>query len=144
MKLWLGLIIRMSALLLIAANIGFFVSNIKPTDTTVVVVTREVPTAMESVNAEHIAKELLTPKNYRCLIQILKKETTGINPHAKNPDSSARGIGQLLTSTYKNLGMKHSTDEKAQLIATLAYIGRKYGAGGPCAAWAFHKNHNYF
>ena len=144
MKLWFGLIWRMSALLLIAANIGFFVSNINPRDTTIVVVTKEVPTAMKSVNAEHIAKELLTPKNYRCLMQILHKETTGINPDAKNPDSSARGIGQLLRSTYKNLGMKHSTDEKAQLIATLAYIGRKYGAGGPCAAWAFHKTHNYF
>lgn len=144
MKLWLGLIIRMSALLLIAANIGFFVSNINPRQTTVVVVTKEVPTAMKSVKAEHIAKELLTPKNYRCLMNILHKETTGIDPHAKNPDSSARGVGQLLKSTYKNLGMKHSTDEKAQLIATLAYIGRKYGAGGPCAAWAFHKTHNYY
>ena len=141
MKLWISLASRMTLLLLIALNLGFFVSNINQP---LIVVTKEVPTAMESVNAEHIAKELLTPKNYRCLIQILNKETTGINPKAKNPDSSARGIGQLLSGTYKTLGMKHSNDEKAQLIATLAYIGRKYGAGGPCAAWAFHKTHNYY
>jgi hypothetical protein len=142
MKLWIGLISRMTLLMLMAVNLGFFVSNMQQPE--LIVVTKEVPTAMKSVNAEHIAKELLTSENYRCLMKILHKETTGINPNAKNPDSSARGIGQLLSGTYKNLGMKHSTDEKAQLIATLAYIGRKYGSGGPCAAWAFHKTHNYF
>lgn len=143
MKLWVRVLMRMTALLLVATNIGYLFGALvsKPE---VVIVTREVPTAMATVKAEHIAKELLTPKNYRCLMNILHKETTGINPKAKNPDSSARGIGQLLSSTYRNLGMRHSTDEKAQLIATMAYIGRKYGSGGPCAAWAFHKRHNYF
>jgi hypothetical protein len=128
--------------MLIAINLGFLVSNMQQPE--VIIVTKEVPTAMKSVKAEDMAKELLTPKSYRCLMNILHKETTGINPHAKNPDSSARGIGQLLKSTYNNLGMKHSTDEKAQLIATLAYIGRKYGSGGPCAAWAFHQKHNFY
>lgn len=142
MKLWISLFSRMTLLLLIAVNLGYFVSNTQQPE--LIVVTKEVPTAMKSVKAEHIAKELLTPVSYRCLMKILHKETTGINPNAKNPDSSARGIGQLLSGTYKNLGMKHSTDEKAQLIATLAYIGRKYGSGGPCAAWDFHKTHNYF
>jgi hypothetical protein len=142
MKLWISLFSRMTLLLLIAVNLGYFVSNTQQPE--LIVVTKEVPTAMKSVKAKHIAKELLTPESYRCLMKILHKETTGINPNAKNPDSSARGIGQLLSGTYKNLGMKHSTDEKAQLIATLAYIGRKYGSGGPCAAWDFHKTHNYF
>ena len=143
MKLWVRVLMRMTALLLVATNLGYlFGATIAKTE--VVIVTKEVPTAMVTVKAEDIAKELLTPKNYRCLMNILHKETTGINPKAKNPDSSARGIGQLLSSTYRNLGMRHSTDEKAQLIATMAYIGRKYGSGGPCAAWRFHKTHNYF
>lgn len=144
MKLWIGLLLRMTLLLLIATNVGYLVGSLKEPQTIVVQATKEVRVAMTHVRAEHIAKELLTPKNYKCLMQILHKETTGINPKAKNPNSSAIGIGQLLTSTYKNLGMKHSTDESAQLVATLAYIGRKYGAGGPCAAWAFHKRHNYY
>lgn len=143
MKLWVRALMRMTALLLVATNIGYLFGALisKPE---VVIVTKEVPVAMASVDVKDIARELLTPKNYRCLINILNKETNGMNPKAKNPDSSARGIGQLLSSTYRNLGMRHSTDEKAQLIATLAYIGRKYGAGGPCAAWRFHKTHNYF
>ena len=144
MKLWIGLMLRMTLLLLIATNVGYLLGSLKEPQTIVVQSTKEVRVALTDARAEHIARELLTPKNYKCLINILHKETTGINPKAKNPGSSARGIGQLLTSTYKNLGMKHSTDENAQLVATLAYIGRKYGAGGPCAAWAFHQKHNYF
>ena len=144
MKVWVRLALRMTVLLLVATNIGYLVASLQSPQTIVVTSTKEVRVAMTHVRAEHIAKELLTPKNHRCLMQILHKETTGINPKAKNPHSSAIGIGQLLRSTYKNLGMKHSTDESAQLVATLAYIGRKYGAGGPCAAWRFHKMHNYY
>jgi hypothetical protein len=62
----------------------------------------------------------------------------------KNPDSSASGVGQLLNGTYRNLGMKRSKSTVAQTVASLAYIGRKYGAGGPCAAWAFFKKHSYY
>lgn len=94
-------------------------------------------------SADRIAKEILTTKSYKCLKKIIYKESRG-NPSAENPDSSARGIGQLLTGTYRNLGMKHSNNEGAQLVAMLGYIGRKYGSGGPCAALKFHSRHNYY
>lgn len=132
--------LRVGFLVLVGANIGYFISSIQPTNVNVVV---EQRVKLQELDAQALAKELLTPKNYRCLMAILKKESN-LRPNALNKSSGAKGIGQLLDATYTNLGMRHSTDEKAQLIATLAYIGRKYGSGGPCSAWNFHKKHNYY
>jgi SLT domain-containing protein len=63
-------------------------------------------------------------------------------PSAKNPTSSAKGIGQLLDSTYRNLGMKHSQASVPQLVATLAYIHRRHVTA--CNAWQFFKENNYY
>jgi hypothetical protein len=89
------------------------------------------------------AKLLLTKKSYQCLNKLLSKESAW-NPLAKNPKSSAKGIGQLLDGTYKSIGMKHVYKEDAQLIAILAYISRHYGSGGPCAAWRHFQKHNWY
>ena len=97
------------------------------------IVYKERP-ALLQVNPKEVARELLTKKDFRCLTKLLGKESAW-NPKAKNPTSSAKGIGQLLDSTYRNLGMKHSQAGVPQLVATLAYIGRKYGSSGPCGAW---------
>lgn len=132
--------VRLTFLLLMATVIAYLVPRINPEP---VIVTKEVPVAMKTVDAKALAKELLTKQSYACLTKLLGKESAW-DPAAKNPMSSARGIGQLLESTYDNLGMKHSSNEKAQLIATLAYIGRKYGNGGPCAAWDFFSKRGYY
>ena len=95
------------------------------------------------VKPKQIARELLTKKQYRCLTKLLGKESAW-RADAKNPTSSAKGIGQLLDSTYRNLGMKHSQAGVPQLVATLAYIGRKYGSGGPCAAWSHFQRKNWY
>jgi hypothetical protein len=89
-------------------------------------------------DAKAVARELLTTQQYKCFTQLIGKESAW-NPKAKNPTSSAAGVGQLLSGTYKNLGMKHSSEAVPQMVASLAYIGRKYGSGGPCAAWAHWK-----
>lgn len=89
------------------------------------------------------AKVLLTKKSYQCLNKVLSKESAW-KPSAKNPKSSAKGIGQLLDGTYKSIGMKHVHKADAQLIAVLAYISRHYGSGGPCAAWRHFKKHNWY
>ena len=126
-----------AALILVVTSLGFFVTQITPEKERLVITFEKVePTVLERINAKALAKEILTKKSYRCLTRIIGKESAW-NPNAKNPTSSASGIGQLLEQTYTNLGMKHSTNENAQLIATLAYIGRKYGSGGPCAAYRF-------
>jgi hypothetical protein len=101
------------------------------------------PPALMQVNPKQIARELLTKKQFACFTKLVGKESAW-NPKAKNPTSSARGIGQLLEGTYQNLGMKHSESGVAQTVATLAYIGRKYGSGGPCAAWEFFKRNRWY
>lgn len=88
---------------------------------------------LAQVDGKELARELLTTKNYKCFSSLMGKESAWRN--AQNPNSSAQGIGQLLDSTYRNLGMKHSQVEAAQVVAALAYIGRKYGSSGPCGAW---------
>ena len=98
---------------------------------------------LQQVKPKQIARELLTKKDFRCLTKLLGKESAW-NPKAKNPTSSAKGIGQLLDSTYRNLGMKHSNAGVPQLVATLAYIGRKYGSGGVCAAWNHFQRKNWY
>lgn len=97
------------------------------------VIYKERPPLMQ-VNHKELARELLTKKDFKCFNLLMSKESAWKNK--KNPHSSAEGVGQLLDSTIKNLGLKRSKSEVAQTVAALAYIGRKYGSGGPCAAWA--------
>ena len=93
----------------------------------------EPRTPMQNIDPKELAKELLQPQQYKCLAPLIGKESAWRS--VNNPTSSAKGVGQLLASTYKNLGMRHPESEASQIIAALAYIGRKYGSGGPCAAW---------
>ena len=97
------------------------------------VIYKERPPLMQ-VKAKELARELLTKKDFKCFNLLMSKESAWKNK--KNPHSSAEGVGQLLDSTYENIGLKRSSSEVAQTVAALAYIGRKYGSGGPCAAWA--------
>ncbi len=87
--------------------------------------------------------ELMTQRQASCLLWIFNKESH-INPKAKNPNSSAKGVGQLLESTYRNIGLKHSADPLAQVVASIAYISRHYGSDGACAAKSFWQKHNYY
>jgi len=99
-------------------------------------------TLISQVDARELAKELLNSKDFKCWDQLMLKESNW-NDH-KNPVSSAEGIGQLLDGTMRNLGMKRSKAEAAQMVAALAYLGRHYGKGGACAAWNHFKKHQYW
>ena len=105
------------------------------------IIYKERPALMQ-VDHKELARELLTAKDFKCFSAIMTKESNW-KDH-KNPKSSASGVGQLLNGTYRNLGMKRSKSTVAQTVAALAYIGRKYGSGGPCAAWSFWKEHSYY
>ena len=94
-------------------------------------------TAMQNIDLKQLAQELLEPEQYKCFTQLVGKESAWRS--VNNPTSSAAGVGQLLKGTYRNLGMRHSESRVAQTVAALAYIGRKYGSGGPCAAWQHWK-----
>lgn len=106
-----------------------------------VVVYKERP-ALKQVDPKKLAKELLTKKDFRCFTKLMGKESAWMDK--KNPHSSASGVGQLLDGTYSNLGMKRSKARVAQTVAALAYIGRHYGSGGPCKAWAKFKRHGHY
>jgi hypothetical protein len=105
------------------------------------VIYKERPPLMQ-VNAKEVARELLTHEQFKCFSFIMGKESAWQDKD--NPTSTASGVGQLLDGTYRNLGMKRSSSTVAQTIAALAYIGRKYGAGGPCAAKAFWLKNSYY
>ena len=105
------------------------------------VIFRDRPGLMQ-VNAKEIARELLTTKQFKCFNALMSKESAWKDKD--NPTSTASGVGQLLDGTYRNLGMKRSKSTVAQTIASLAYIGRKYGSAGPCGAWSHFKRKNYY
>lgn len=105
------------------------------------VIYKDRPPLMQ-VNAKEVARELLTTKDFECFSFVMGKESSWSDK--KNPTSTASGVGQLLDGTYRNLGMKRSKSTVAQTVAALAYIGRRYGAGGPCAAKAFWLKNSYY
>ena len=113
-------------------------------DANAIVIYKTKEVAMKNVDVKAIAKELLTSKSYSCFVKLVTAESH-FNPKAVNSSSNAKGIGQLLPETYTNLGMRHSSDPKVQLIAMLAYIARHYGGvNGTCIALKHElKYHNY-
>lgn len=102
-----------------------------------------VQQSLMKADAKDVARALLTEHQFKCFTQLMGKESAW-NPQAQNPTSTAAGVGQLLKSTYRNLGMKHSKEAVPQTVAALAYIGRKYGAGGPCKAWQHFQRKNWY
>jgi len=102
-----------------------------------------VQQSLMQADAKDVARELLTKEQFKCFRLLIGKESAW-NEKAQNPTSSAAGLGQLLSGTYKNLGMKHSTEAVPQLVAALAYIGRKYGSAGPCGAWRHFQKKNWY
>ena len=93
------------------------------------------------VNAKEVARELLTKEQFSCLTKLIGKES-GWRPEAQNPTSTASGIGQMLSSTYKGLGMKKSDAGVAQLVGTLAYISRRHIH--PCNAWKHFQDKGWY
>jgi len=104
------------------------------------VIYKDRPPLMQ-VNAKAVAKELLTKEQYKCLNKLLSKESAW-RPEAQNPTSTASGIGQMLDSTYKGLGMKKSDAGVVQLMATLAYVSRRHI--NPCNAWKHFQNKGWY
>ena len=96
---------------------------------------------MMQVNAKAVAKELLTKEQFSCFTKLIGRESAW-NPKAENPISTASGIGQMLDSTYKGLGMKKSNAGVAQLVATLSYISRRHI--NPCNAWRHFQDKGWY
>lgn len=108
-----------------------------------VVIVQAKPVLNDQQKVQEFVHELMVKRQADCLLWIFNKESH-INPKAKNKHSSAKGVGQLLESTYKNIGLKHSADPLAQVVASIAYISRRYGTGGACKAKAFWLKNSYY
>ena len=137
-----------STILLSAASVALLliisITNTLTSGQPIKIVKIEVPVVMNNQQkVEAFVNELMTKRQASCLLWIFDKESH-MNPKAKNPTSSARGIGQLLDSTYANIGLKHSADPIAQVVASIAYISRHYGSDGACAAKAFWQRNSYY
>lgn len=63
------------------------------------------------------------------------------NPEAKNPKSTAYGLGQFLNSTWGSVGMEKTNDPEKQIEAAVFYIQDRYG--DPIKAWRYWQK-NYF
>jgi len=67
---------------------------------------------------------------------------SGWSNTAKNPTSTAFGIGQFLSSTQRAYGISGVLDPLRQIMATYRYIADRYG--NPMNAWAFKRIHNFY
>jgi hypothetical protein len=76
-------------------------------------------------------------EQYPCLYELWTKESNW-RPKAKNKESTAMGIPQLLNSTWKNIGLKPTWDGYKQVSAGLQYLDHRYGKKGVCRAYAHH------
>ena len=109
-----------------------------------VIVEKQYITVTDHERINLFISELLTPKSAKCFRAIINAESH-FNPNAQNPYSSASGVGQLLDSTYKTLGLRKTNDPLGQVVASLSYVSRHYGgANSTCTAWHYwQKNFNY-
>ena len=118
------------------------VQAINPTQAIPALVIYKERPALMQVDPKQVARELLHTRDFKCFSKLMGAESAWQDKD--NPTSTASGVGQLLKGTYKNLGMRKGESRVSQTIAALSYIGRKYGAGGPCAAWDHHKKHHWY
>lgn len=88
-----------------------------------------------------LARQMFTqffPTSEWSAFDTLAMKESGYDNTAKNPSSTAYGIGQFLDSTWGDFGTKTS-DPALQIAYMLRYIKGKYGT--PTAAWAQYYNH---
>ena len=106
-------------------------------------IVKSQPVLSDKQKVTKFVNELMIKRQANCLLWVFEKESH-INPKSTNSRSSAKGVGQLLESTYRNIGLKHSADPLAQVVASIAYISRHYGSDGACAAKTFWQKHSYY
>jgi hypothetical protein len=82
-------------------------------------------------------------EQYPCLYELWTRESNW-RPKAKNKESTAMGIPQLLDSTWKNIKVKPTWDGYKQVLAGLKYIDHRYGKNKICRAYAHHLAKNWY
>lgn len=74
----------------------------------------------------------------------IDQRESGLDPTPSdvNPSSGARGLGQLLDSTYRDLGITPSWDPCDEIVAQRAYMRGRYGSWSN--ARAFWESHSWW
>ncbi|MGX9297481.1 phage tail tip lysozyme [Tsukamurella paurometabola] len=81
-----------------------------------------------------------TDEQWPAMVNIINRES-GWNPKAKNPSSTAYGLGQFLDQTWGTVG--GTTDDVGQQASYMAkYIKDRYG--DPDKAWAFWQANGHY
>ena len=73
--------------------------------------------------------------------KLIQKESSW-NSRAKNPNSTATGLGQFLDSTWGLVGCTKTFNEREQIDCTIKYISKVHGS--PQKAWNFHLQKNWY
>jgi SLT domain-containing protein len=85
------------------------------------------------------------PQEWVPLLSEIVKRESSFNPNAKNPNSSAYGYGQFLSSTRqqyeKKTGLSYD-DPVNQLVMMGQYVKDRYGT--PAKALAFWKKNHWY
>lgn len=104
----------------------------------------EPPSSFKSHLSAALQKTGLPTSWIPAVSELIARESTW-NPKARNPNSTAHGYGQFLTSTRRDYerryGIKYDTPVN-QLILTLHYIKDRYGSAQK--ALAFHNKNNWY
>ena len=90
---------------------------------------------------ESYAQQMVSDQEYEALFELIMLESSW-RPDAKNPKSSAYGLGQLLDQTWDLVGIEKSSNFKIQLIATHKYVMDRYGSWQK--ALEFKKANGYY
>jgi hypothetical protein len=80
-------------------------------------------------------------ENYECYDKLIFKESSW-NPDAKNPKSTAYGLGQFLDKTWHLVPQEKTSDPYQQLDAMFHYVENRYG--NACNAWSFWLKKNWY
>ena len=73
---------------------------------------------------------------------LIDKEGSNWDSKAKNPNSTAYGIGQFLDSTWKTVDCIKTDDKYKQIDCTIDYIEARYDT--PVGAIKFHNKNNWY
>jgi hypothetical protein len=104
---------------------------------------REKPSESESIRIQDAivsaSKEHNVPEHV--LAGLIRQESS-FNPRAKNPDSSAKGLGQLIDSTAKEMGITDPYNIEQNVAGSAKYLRKQYERYGEkdweSAVFAYH------
>lgn len=86
-------------------------------------------------------KSMHSDIRYECYDKLIFKESSW-NPDAKNPKSTAYGLGQFVDKTWDLVPQSKTSDPYEQLDAMFVYVDERYGC--PCKAWDFWLKKNWY